>query len=285
MEPDINNMTLNEYLIYEDRNRNLARSYPSKESVAPVRNKIWVYPDSGEEDEEYYSLLLLPCFQTPLLCTTINSVHHNNHNEVVIENMTLEEYARNRNLARSYPSKESVAPVRNIIWVYPDSGEEDEEYYSLLLLLCFQTPQLCTTINSVHHNNHNEVDIENMTLEEYARCADETVDITDYEDSDHEDSELLDLPTFFATNKFASVYKQVEENISIAEEKEEAPIENVEMDEDQDIDHSHSGTKDASQWSLAKDPFLAYMEFNDQPNVMLQITLSSISKEVLTARG
>ncbi|GKE48712.1 hypothetical protein Tco_1479970, partial [Tanacetum coccineum] len=84
----------------------------------------------------------------------------------------------------------------------------------------------------------------------------------------------------------------VDESISIVEEKEEAPVED--MDEDQDIDHS--GTKDTSQWSLAKDPFLAYMEFNDQPNVMLQITLSSISKElglyasylvlrVLTARG
>ncbi|GKC98185.1 hypothetical protein Tco_1168460, partial [Tanacetum coccineum] len=77
-------------------------------------------------------------------------------------------------------------------------------------------------------------------------CDDEIVDIINYEDSDHEDNELPDLPTFFATDKIASVYKQVEENISIAEEKEEAPMEYVEIDEDQDIDHSHSGAKDPS---------------------------------------
>ncbi|GJY55292.1 hypothetical protein Tco_0454407 [Tanacetum coccineum] len=99
--------------------------------------------------------------------------------------------------------------------------------------------------------------IRNMEHEFPNRCDDEMVDIIDYEDSDHKDSELPDLPTFFATDKFASVYKQVEENISIAKEKEEAPMEYVEIDEDQDINHSHSGAKDPSQWSLAKRPFLA----------------------------
>ncbi|GKE10311.1 hypothetical protein Tco_1413862 [Tanacetum coccineum] len=34
-------------------------------------------------------------------------------------------------------------------------------------------------------------------------------DITDYEDSDHEDGELPDLPTFSATNEFASICEQV----------------------------------------------------------------------------
>ncbi|GKC03582.1 hypothetical protein Tco_0995192, partial [Tanacetum coccineum] len=48
-----------------------------------------------------------------------------------------------------------------------------------------------------------------------------TVDITDYEDSDHKDGELSDLPIFSATNEFASVCEQFDENIdiSIAEEK------------------------------------------------------------------
>ncbi|GKD74527.1 hypothetical protein Tco_1332809 [Tanacetum coccineum] len=41
-------------------------------------------------------------------------------------------------------------------------------------------------------------------------------DITDYEDSDQEDGELPDLPTFSATNVFASVYEQVEENIDVS---------------------------------------------------------------------
>nr|GEV00713.1 hypothetical protein [Tanacetum cinerariifolium] len=71
---------------------------------------------------------------------------------------------------------------------------------------------------------NSEVDIENMTLEEYAiyelamstmksemRCD----DITDYEDSDQEDGELPDLPTFSSTNEFASVCEQVEENIDV----------------------------------------------------------------------
>ncbi|GJR18640.1 reverse transcriptase domain-containing protein [Tanacetum coccineum] len=82
-----------------------------------------------------------------------------------------------------------------------------------------------------------------MEHESPNRYDDETMDITDFEDSDHEDSDRPDLPTLFATNKFASVYKQVEENISIAEEKVEAPMKDVEMDEDQDIDHSGSHCK------------------------------------------
>ncbi|GKF23181.1 hypothetical protein Tco_0075503, partial [Tanacetum coccineum] len=94
MEPDINNMTLNEYLMYE-RHRDSARSYTSGKSVAPMRNRILVYPDSDEEDEEYCSLPpLFPCFQTPQPCATFNSVHHNSNKEVDIDNMTLEEYAR-----------------------------------------------------------------------------------------------------------------------------------------------------------------------------------------------
>ncbi|GKC13935.1 hypothetical protein Tco_1010717, partial [Tanacetum coccineum] len=56
-------------------------------------------------------------------------------------------------------------------------------------------------------------------------------DINDYEDSDQENGELLDLPTFSATNEISSDSKQVEENIDIAKEKEEIPMKDVEMDE------------------------------------------------------
>ncbi|GJY95132.1 hypothetical protein Tco_0511493 [Tanacetum coccineum] len=95
MDPDISNMTLNEYLMYQERHKGLERSFTSSKSVAPVRKRILVYPDSDEEDEEYCSLLpLLPCFQTPQLCAILDPVHHNNHSEVDIESMTLEEYAR-----------------------------------------------------------------------------------------------------------------------------------------------------------------------------------------------
>ncbi|GJR21461.1 hypothetical protein Tco_0969988 [Tanacetum coccineum] len=130
----------------------------------------------------------------------------------------------------SCTSRKSVAPARNRILVYPDSDEKDED--------------------------HNEVDIDNMTIEEYARYEltmstmkseiqedsglDEILDdlfkigaenlrkieheipnrcdnITDYVDSDQEDGELPDLLTFPATNEFASDSEQVEENTDIVE--------------------------------------------------------------------
>ncbi|GJQ90011.1 hypothetical protein Tco_0001150 [Tanacetum coccineum] len=168
-----------------------------------------------------------------------------------------EKSGRHKDLERSCTSRRSVAPARNRILVYPDSDEEDEEYCSLPpLLSCFQTPQPCAIINSVHHNN--KVDIDNMTIEECARyelemstmkseiqedsSLDEILDdlfkigaenlkkmeheipngcddITDHVDSDQEDGELPDLPTFPATNEFASDSEHVEENIDIAEEK------------------------------------------------------------------
>ncbi|GJU84741.1 hypothetical protein Tco_1292287 [Tanacetum coccineum] len=77
------------------------------------------------------------------------------------------------------------------------------------------------------------------------RCDDKTANITDYEDSDQEDGELPDLPTFSSTNVFASACEQVDIDISIAKEKEEVPIEDVEMVEDHKIDHSK--TKHALQ--------------------------------------
>nr|GEW59033.1 hypothetical protein [Tanacetum cinerariifolium] len=152
---------------------------------------------------------------------------------------------RHKYLERSCTSWKSVAPMRNKILVYPDSDEEDEEYCSLpLLLLCFQTPQPCATFNYVHHTSHSEVYIENMTLEDYARhelaiieaknirnmeheVPNRCDDITDYEDSDQEDVELPDLPTFSDTNEFTSVCEHVEENIDVntARELEDVQVE------------------------------------------------------------
>nr|GEX79064.1 hypothetical protein [Tanacetum cinerariifolium] len=74
-----------------------------------------------------------------------------------------------------------------------------------------------------------------MTEDEVPRkCADKIVDIIDYEDSDHKDSKLPNLLIFSTNNEFASVCEQVDENIdiSIADEKEEVPIEDDEMDDD-----------------------------------------------------
>ncbi|GJY83332.1 hypothetical protein Tco_0496708 [Tanacetum coccineum] len=161
--------------------------------------------------------------------------------------------------------------AENKILVYPDSDEEDEEYCSLSSLLPgFQTPQPCAILNHVHHNNHSEIDIEifqsiqytpKLPLDEEESSFDEILDdlfkigvenikkiehevpnmcddINDYEDCDQENGELIDLPTFSATNEIASDSEQVEENIDIAEEKEEVPMKDVEMDDNHDIDHS-----------------------------------------------
>ncbi|GJS25330.1 hypothetical protein Tco_0453962 [Tanacetum coccineum] len=82
-------------------------------------------------------------------------------------------------------------------------------------------------------------------------------DITDYEDSDQEDGEL---------------------HVNTAQELEEVHVEDVEMDEDYDIDHSN--TKEALQWSPAKDPFLVVMELDDQSSFLLYTMPSSISNKV-----
>ncbi|GKC13936.1 hypothetical protein Tco_1010718 [Tanacetum coccineum] len=176
-------------------------------------------------------------------------------------NMTLNEYlmyqGRHKNLEISCTSRKSVASMRNRILVYPDSDEEGEEYCSLPPLLpCFQTPQPYAIINFVHHNSHNEVDIDNITIEEYAR----------YELTMSTMKSKIQVPT------------QGIKNIDIAEEKEEVLMKDVEMDENHDIDHS--GTKEALQWSLAKDPFLVVMELNDQSSFLLHTISSFVSNEV-----
>ncbi|GJZ75752.1 hypothetical protein Tco_0640217 [Tanacetum coccineum] len=159
MEPD--NMTLNEYLMYEERNRDLARSYTSRKKVAPIRNRILVYLDSDKEDDEYCSLpLLLPCFQTPQPYAIIKCLHHNSYN-------------------KDTPN--------------PPLDKEDSTLDEIL-----------DDLFRIGAEN-----IRKMEHEVLNRCD----DITDYEDSDQEDGELPDLPTFSATNEFASVCEQVEENI------------------------------------------------------------------------
>ncbi|GJW07123.1 hypothetical protein Tco_1569546 [Tanacetum coccineum] len=202
MEPDITNMTLNEYLMYQRRHRDLERSCTSRKSVAPVSNRILVYPDSNEEDEEYCSMHpLLPYFQTPQPCAIFNFVHHNSHSEVDIDNITLEEYARCE-LEMSTMKSETHVPTQDDI---------------LDDLFGIRTEN----IRKIEHEVPNMCD-----------------DITNYEDSDQEDGELTDLPTFSATDVFASVCEHVDIDISIAREKEDVSKEDVEMDEDHKINHS-----------------------------------------------
>ncbi|GKA11761.1 hypothetical protein Tco_0691307 [Tanacetum coccineum] len=220
MEPDFSNMTLNEYLMYQGRHKDLERSCTSRRSVAPARNRVLVYPNSDEEDEEYCSLPpLLPCFQTPQPCAIIKSVHHNSRNEVDTNNMTLEEYARHE-LAMS--SKKS------------------------------------DTINTTH----------GFTSQFFNQSQH-----TPNPPSDKEDSSLDEiLDDLFKIGGEENIY------VNTTQELEEVQMEDVEMDEDYNIDHSN--TEEALQWSLAKDPFLVCMELNDQANFVQRVTLSSISNEV-----
>nr|GEV97794.1 hypothetical protein [Tanacetum cinerariifolium] len=105
--------------------------------------------------------------------------------------------------------------------------------------------------------------ITNMEHKVPNRCDDETMDIIDYEDSNQVDGELPDPPTFSTTNVFASICEQVKDDIdiSVTKEKEKEQVEDVQMDEHYDIDHSN--TEETLQWGLAKDHFLICMELND----------------------
>ncbi|GJS39588.1 hypothetical protein Tco_0564631 [Tanacetum coccineum] len=211
---------------------NLASSYTSRKSVAPVRNRILIYPDFDEEDEEYYSLPpLFPCFQTPQPCAIIDSVHHNSHNEVDIDNMTIEEYARNE-LAMSIMKSVIQVPTHG-----PTSQFFNQSQHTPNPPLDKEDSSLNETLDDLFRIGAEN--IRTMKHEVPNMSDDETVDITDYEDSDQEDGELTDLPTFSATNVFASICEQDKEDIdmSITKEKEEVQVEDVQMDEDYDIGH------------------------------------------------
>ncbi|GJT52636.1 hypothetical protein Tco_0978793 [Tanacetum coccineum] len=194
MNPDIDNITLNEYLMYE-RHRDSARNYTPRKSVAPVRNRILVYPDSDKEYEEYCSLPpLLPRFQTPQPCATFNSVHHNSHSEVDIDNMTLEDYVRYE-LAISSMKSEIKVPTQGFTSQFfnqaPNPPLDKEDSLDKILDDLFKIG--AENVRKMEHEVPNRCD-----------------DITNYEDSDQEDGELPDLPTFSPTNEFASVCEQVE---------------------------------------------------------------------------
>ncbi|GJS47520.1 hypothetical protein Tco_0597641 [Tanacetum coccineum] len=224
------------------RHKNLEMSYTSRKSVAPARNRILVYPDSDEEDEEYCSLPpLLPCFQTPHPCAIINSVHNSSYNEFAIDNMTIEEYAR----------------------------------YQLTMLTMKSEIQEDSSLDEILDDLF-KIGAENLRKMEH-EIPNRYDDITNYVDSNKEDGELRDLPTFPATNEFASDSEKVEKNIDIAEEKEDIPMKDIEMDENQDIDHL--GFEKPLQLSFAEEPFLVVTELNDQSSFLLHTIPSSISNE------
>ncbi|GJZ05697.1 hypothetical protein Tco_0539490 [Tanacetum coccineum] len=197
MEAGTNNMTVNEYLMYE-RNRNLARRYPSRKSVAPMRNRI--YPDSNEEDEDY-----------------------------------CKEYARYE-LAMSTMKNEKQVPTQGFT-----SQFFNQSQYTSKLPLDDEESSFDKILDDLF-----KIGAENIRKMEHEvpnRCD----NITIYKDIDQEDGRLPDLPNFSATNEFASVCEQGKDNIDVntAQELEEFQVEDVEMDKDYDIDHSN--TKEAIQ--------------------------------------
>nr|GEY45466.1 hypothetical protein [Tanacetum cinerariifolium] len=139
------------------------------------------------------------------------------------------------------PTKElsqSNRPSTPIIedWVFDSEDESKEEYarYELAMSTVKSTIQVPTYGFTSHFFNQSqhtlktpldkkdssfdeilddlfrigEDNIRNMEHEVPNRCDDETVYIIDYEDSDQEDGELPDLPTFPATNVFSSIFEQ-----------------------------------------------------------------------------
>ncbi|GJR90358.1 hypothetical protein Tco_0214369 [Tanacetum coccineum] len=173
MEPYIENMTLNEYLMYQGRHRDLERSCTSRNRiacsrVAPVKYRNLVYPDSDEEDEEYCRLPPLPlCFQTRQPCIKFNSISHNVKNEVDIDSMTLDEY-------------DLYMAMQCLIKSEIQDSSLDEILDDLIRI----------GAENIRRTKH---EVPN-------RCDDKTVGNTDYEDG-----ELPDFPTFSVTNIFASV--------------------------------------------------------------------------------
>nr|GEW37048.1 hypothetical protein [Tanacetum cinerariifolium] len=71
--------------------------------------------------------------------------------------MTLEEYL-------------SMNPRRKVGYRRVNEDSDEDEYDRLPPLRpCFQTPQPCTTLDSIPYNSSDEADIDNMSLEEDER--------------------------------------------------------------------------------------------------------------------
>ncbi|GKA05932.1 hypothetical protein Tco_0685052 [Tanacetum coccineum] len=207
MEPDIENMTLNEYLMYQGMYRNLERSCTSRNriacsKVAPVMYKNLVYPDFDEEDEEYSMLPPLPpCFQTPRPCTKINYISHNVENEIDIHSLTLAEYDVYMTIQCLMKSDVHDMTHGFTPWFFDQSPQTpnpplDKKDFSFEEI-----------INDLFRiGGENLISMEHEEVPN--RCDEETVG-----DTDLETGNLLNFPTFFVTNEIPSDCIQEEENL------------------------------------------------------------------------
>ncbi|GJY17378.1 hypothetical protein Tco_0388869 [Tanacetum coccineum] len=205
-------------------------TYEIRISVAPVRNRILVYLDSDEENKEYCSLpLLLICFQTPQPCTKFNFMPYNDNNEVYIDTMTLDEY--DLYMAMQCSMK---------------SGVQDTTY-GFTPRFFDQSPQAPNPPLNKKDSSLEEIldDLFRIVADNLRMMEHEVPNRRDEEtvgDTKHESGNLLNFPIFPVTNKFASVCIQDDENINVStiEEIEEVHVEDVEMDENHDVDHSNT---------------------------------------------
>ncbi|GKA98959.1 hypothetical protein Tco_0826896 [Tanacetum coccineum] len=85
-------MTLNEYLMYEGRHRDLERKCEPARRELPKENRVGISYLIQEDEENCWLPPFHPCFKTPQPCTIFNSIHHNSRKEVDIDSMTLDEY-------------------------------------------------------------------------------------------------------------------------------------------------------------------------------------------------
>ncbi|GJS85121.1 hypothetical protein Tco_0751662 [Tanacetum coccineum] len=197
MEPNIENITLNEYLMNKGRHRDLAKSYTSRKKVAPERNRGLVYLDSDEDREEYCWLPpLLSCFQTPQPCTIFNPIHHNSRKEDTTHGFTSQFQS---------PQKPN-----------PPLDKKDSNFEKIL-------------------NDLLRIRAENLRRMEHEvlnRCDDKTVGNIDHEDGDQENEDILNFPIFLVTNEFASVCEQdvdnINDNTAREEEEDEVKVEKQE---------------------------------------------------------
>ncbi|GJV59636.1 hypothetical protein Tco_1465736 [Tanacetum coccineum] len=220
MEPDIENMTLNEYLEYEaKKERRLWDNVRSKSS--PTRYERADFNSSHRDKsisldfphyykdafiDKYYALPpLLPCFQPSQPHNERGNESPNTNNEVDIYSMKIAEY----NL---YIARQMKNPL-------------NDHFYSFTPQFFAQPPNTPNTHVDKKDSDFDEIldDLFSVGAKNLRRMGQEKVqhgcNFDTSRDTNHESGNLLNFPIFPATNEFSSIYEQ-----DVDLEKEEAEV-------------------------------------------------------------
>ncbi|GJS28254.1 hypothetical protein Tco_0488874 [Tanacetum coccineum] len=255
MEVDIDNMTMNKYLMYKAHHRDL--NYFCEMNINTITMNEYM-------DLKYEDVLAGSCISKKR--SDFFRVAHVRYAEL-----------------HFYP----LYHVRDEFLEYTKSDEEihDDKYYRLHPLHpCFQAPQPCTKLDSISHNCSEEVDIDNMTFNEFEL----------YESVMSEKKSEVQDPNHGLHPSFANNHRELKTSKEWSKKKFRMGVimkklgiltkrmgkirfscGDVKMGENHNVDHLK--TKKELQWCLAKDFFLVFMELKDywQRNIP-----SSISNEV-----